>query len=454
MPTSAGRCRSGAPRRRALRPAPRQRDGHRRRSGADRLDARRGAGDRRMDLAQHLADRRRARALPDDRAGPRPPDAGRPPRRCWPTFLRGVGPATAHGRGSRAGSPRTGSSDGTTSARRAPADLDGVTSRTGTTPAGVAATLGVMLEWLVVADDRTGALEVAGEMAARARAGDGDRSAATLDADAAGRGRRPREPAPRAAARGARGPRRRPRSPARHRAHKIDSMLRGNWADRAGGRPAGHRRAGAAWCRRCRASAGRASVASCTSTARRCSSTTRATARSIARPAELLVAAGATRRRSSSPDADALRGWLADADGEPFAVCDASSDDDLAAIAARLAAHGRRGASPARRRASPRRSRPRTGRTRRHRRPPPCEPAREPAIASADGRRWSSSAACTRRRGAARRAAAARARRRRGRWPPRTAERRGRRAGRRPGCRRLAGDARTAPRRRDRSPRW
>ena len=88
---------------------------------------------------------------------------------------------------------------------------------------------------------------------------------------------------------------------------------------------------------------------------------------------------------SSSPTPPRCGRWLPD--GGTFAVCDASSDEDLAAIAAVVAASRTASASPARRAASPPRSAATAPRVE-----PPCPP-RWPATCS------SCAAACTRRRG-------------------------------------------------------
>ena len=84
-----------------------------------------------------------------------------------------------------------------------------------------------MLEWLTVADDRTGALEVAGEIArwlgpvtVTVRTPPSDGTAAVVDIGS--RHATAHEAADRAVAAAA--------TPARHHAHKIDSLLRGNWA--------------------------------------------------------------------------------------------------------------------------------------------------------------------------------------------------------------------------------
>ena len=84
-----------------------------------------------------------------------------------------------------------------------------------------------MLEWLTVADDRTGALEVAGEMVpwlgplvVTVRTAPGGAPAAVVDI--ASRHLPPAVAAERAVAAAS--------EPAHRRAHKIDSLLRGNWA--------------------------------------------------------------------------------------------------------------------------------------------------------------------------------------------------------------------------------
>jgi uncharacterized protein YgbK (DUF1537 family) len=183
-----------------------------------------------------------------------------------------------------------------------------------------------MLEWLIVADDRTGALEVAGEVAAwlgpvTVTVG---RPAPGVDAAVVDIGARhvtPAAAAERAVAATA--------TPARHAAHKIDSLLRGNWAhelvavQRAfGGRvllvPALPRMGRV--CRGGVVHVGGVPVGG--PDARRASSSPR--------PADHLEAAGAA-DVAELATAAAARKWAAD--GGTFAVCDASSDDDLAAIA-------------------------------------------------------------------------------------------------------------------------
>ena len=183
-----------------------------------------------------------------------------------------------------------------------------------------------VLEWLTVADDRTGALEVAGEMApwlgpvtVTVRTPPSDVVAAVVDIGARHAGAS--EAADRAVVAAA--------TPARRSAHKIDSLLRGNWAhelvavQRAfGGRvllvPALPRLDRV--CRGGVVHVGGAPVGG--PDARRASSSPR--------PAEHLTDAGAA-DVAELPDAAAVRAWAAG--GGTFAVCDASSDDDLEAIA-------------------------------------------------------------------------------------------------------------------------
>ncbi len=185
-----------------------------------------------------------------------------------------------------------------------------------------------MLEWMVVADDRTGALEVAGEMACSlgpvAVVVDSAPTAGTgaVVVDIGSRHATPPTAARRAAAVAA--------SPAHHHAHKIDSLLRGNWAHElvAIQRTSGERvllvpalpRLG----RVCRDGVVHVDgVPVDGRDARR--------AALSPRPADHLVAAGATEvRELAGPDA--LDAWLTA--GAAIGVCDATSDVELAAIAA------------------------------------------------------------------------------------------------------------------------
>ncbi len=185
-----------------------------------------------------------------------------------------------------------------------------------------------MLEWLVVADDRTGALEVAGEMAAwlgpiEVTAGSrpcGVDGTAVVDVGG-------RHCAPSVAAQMTT---RASTAPARHHGHKIDSTLRGNWADElvAVQRATGARvvvvPAFPTLGRTCRNGVVRVDgVPVASADARRGASS--------ARPLDHLVAAGAGDVIETA-DAGALAAWLDS--GGSFAVCDATTDDDLAAIAA------------------------------------------------------------------------------------------------------------------------
>ncbi len=195
-----------------------------------------------------------------------------------------------------------------------------------------------MLDWLVVADDRTGALEVAGEMAATvgpveviagSESWTPTRRAAVVDVGSRHLG--PDAAADRAAASAV--------MAARHRAHKIDSTLRGRWAFElvAVRQVTGERVL---------------VVPALPQLGRTCVGGTVHVdgeplqlddprhGSVIARPVQLLVEAGAG-SAASLATVGALRKWLADTDGEPFAVCDATSDDDLAAIARAWAAHRR-----------------------------------------------------------------------------------------------------------------
>jgi len=185
-----------------------------------------------------------------------------------------------------------------------------------------------MLEWLVVADDRTGALEVAGEMATAlgpvvvtvdSPPGSG---AVAAVVDIGSRHATPSTAARRAAAVAA--------FPAGRHAHKIDSLLCGNWAAELVGvqRATGERvllvpalpRLG----RVCRGGVVHADgLPVGAHDARR--------AATSPRPADHLVAAGAADVVELA-GADALAACLTGDGG--VAVCDAGSDGDLAAIAA------------------------------------------------------------------------------------------------------------------------
>jgi uncharacterized protein YgbK (DUF1537 family) len=188
-----------------------------------------------------------------------------------------------------------------------------------------------MLEWLVVADDRSGALEVAGEMAAwlgPVEVTVGSRPHAVAGAaviDVGGRHCAP-EVAARLTTRAA-------SAPARHHGHKIDSTLRGNWADElvAVQRLTGARVVVVAafpklgrTCRNGVVSVDGVPVG--TIDARRGAASPR--------PLDHLVAAGAD-DVTETADAGALARWLDG--GGSFAVCDASTDEDLTAIGALVA---------------------------------------------------------------------------------------------------------------------
>lgn len=192
-----------------------------------------------------------------------------------------------------------------------------------------------MLDWLVVADDRTGALEVAGEMAAavgpvEVLSGGGwtpTHRAAVVDLGS-------RHLAPEVAASLAASS---AELVARRRGHKIDSTLRGQWAAEL---VAVRRHTGARVL----------VVPALPRLGRTCVDGTvhvdgeplqHVDARHgpvVARPAQLLAEADAV-GVAALGSLDVLRGWLADVDGAPFAVSDASTDADLVAIAIAWAAH-------------------------------------------------------------------------------------------------------------------
>jgi uncharacterized protein YgbK (DUF1537 family) len=183
-----------------------------------------------------------------------------------------------------------------------------------------------MLEWLTVADDRTGALEVAGEMApwlgslaVTVRTAPTGVPSAVVDIGS--RHVAPAVAAERALAAASR--------PARRRAHKIDSLLRGNWAHElvAIQRAAGDRvllvPASPRLGRTCRGGVVHVDgVPVGAHDARRPPVSPRA--------AEHLAAAGGTdvAELADRAQADA---WLRE--GGSFAVCDASSSEDLMSIA-------------------------------------------------------------------------------------------------------------------------
>jgi uncharacterized protein YgbK (DUF1537 family) len=186
----------------------------------------------------------------------------------------------------------------------------------------------VMREWVVVADDRTGALEVAGEMATSlgpvvVTVGDApDAGAGSVVVDIGSRHMTRSAAAERAAAVAG--------EPARRHAHKIDSLLRGNWAAElvAVQQATGERvllvpalpRLG----RVCRDGVVHVDgVPVGGRDARR--------AALSPRPADHLSEAGAADVVELA-GADAVEAWLTD--GAAVAVCDATTDADLSAIAA------------------------------------------------------------------------------------------------------------------------
>lgn len=204
--------------------------------------------------------------------------------------------------------------------------------------------MATMVEWLVLADDRTGALEVGGEVAnwigpvpvvvsGTAAAGgldeerDGGAGGVRGDALTIDLGSRHLTP-DRAAALAAHHA---IASPARRQAHKIDSLLRGNWAHElvAVQRVTGHRTlvvpAFPALGRTCRG--GEVHV-----DGRRAAAADVRHGVPSARVAEHLVAAGATDVVELG-GAAGIATWTS-----AFAVCDAASDDDLRGIGAAWAA--------------------------------------------------------------------------------------------------------------------
>ena len=120
-------------------------------------------------------------------------------------------------------------------------------------------------------------------------------------------------------------------APARRHGHKIDSTLRGNWAhelvsvQQGSGEPVLVVPAFPRLGRTCRGGVVHVDGEPIEAHDARC-------AASSPRPADHLVAAGATDVVELA-DAAAVARWSATGDGS-FAVCDASTDDDLAAIAA------------------------------------------------------------------------------------------------------------------------
>ncbi|MCU1503560.1 MAG: hypothetical protein JWM12_2914 [Ilumatobacteraceae bacterium] len=191
-----------------------------------------------------------------------------------------------------------------------------------------------MLEWLIVADDRSGALEVAGEAArfvgpvwvtvgVPAGPNDVEASSAARAAvvDAACRHREPSVAARAVMIAGA--------APARRHAHKIDSMLRGNWAHElvAVQRATGDRvllvPAFPAVGRTCRGGVVHVDgVPVGAEDVRRGAASPR--------PSVHLAAAGASAVEELAGEA-AVTAWLAGTGS--FAVCDASTERDLATIA-------------------------------------------------------------------------------------------------------------------------
>ncbi len=199
-------------------------------------------------------------------------------------------------------------------------------------------------QWFVIADDRTGALETAGAIASTSLSGEAvwvvtrpadvrlacaahDGVAAVVVADAATRHLTGDLATTRLAAFHA--------VPADRRAYKLDSMLRGVWADDL--------------VTLAQLSSARVVVvAALPALGRSCRSgvvhlhgrplrhaDARASA-SSARPADHLRAAGADVVELA--DAAALAGWIASGQGAPFAVCDAVTDADLRSIGRVVAA--------------------------------------------------------------------------------------------------------------------
>ena len=197
----------------------------------------------------------------------------------------------------------------------------------------------VVIDLLVGADDRTGALEAAGGCA---DAGTGAVWVGSAAVAATGIGRRGRSGQPAPGARRRRPGGRRALDAVGHRAaaHKIDSLLRGNWAHelvaraRAGGRrvllvpalpAAGRTCAGGVVHDGDRPVADRSTDGSTDGDAR--------SAVASSRPADHLRA----RRRAGggrAGRAGVVGGVAGGGDGPPFAVCDAATEADLAAAAA------------------------------------------------------------------------------------------------------------------------
>src|SRR6478735_921465 len=190
------------------------------------------------------------------------------------------------------------------------------------------ATLDPVIEWLVLADDRTGALEVAGELAEGlgpvpvVAHGTPPPPSAALAVDLGSR----HLPAGTAATRAADWS----SIVALRRLHKIDSTLRGRWADELvaiAGSTGARVLVVAALPRLGRTCVGGVvrigGAALLLDDARH--------GRVEARPAAHLRAAGAPDVLELS-DADAVRAWLTDPAAAGFAVCDATSDADLVAL--------------------------------------------------------------------------------------------------------------------------
>ena len=180
-------------------------------------------------------------------------------------------------------------------------------------------------EFVISADDRTGALEVAG-MSADAI---GETVTVTVGHFGEGRivvadlGTRHLDPAEAARAVQVTSP---SSSPGPCRAHKIDSLLRGNWAFELVALASSFDRVliVAAF-----PAMGRTCVDGIVRAATGVGGDARHANRSP-RPRDHLVAAGAP-GVTELTDVAAVRRWLAN--GSPFGVCDASSNDDLAGIA-------------------------------------------------------------------------------------------------------------------------
>lgn len=191
---------------------------------------------------------------------------------------------------------------------------------------------GVDPTWLVVADDRTGALEVAGELATflgpvpvRVAGGPAGPSRATVVTDSGSRHHEPGTAALRAVAALA--------GPAQRRALKMDSTLRGNWAAEA----VAARRAG--WGRVLVIPALPRVGRACTGGVVTVGGTPVGSGDARAdtwspRPVDHLSRAGAG-TVDVLADAAAVEKWVRT--GSAFAVADASTERDLAAVAAAVA---------------------------------------------------------------------------------------------------------------------